>query len=555
MTKKSMKIPNLSLVLIAGLAVTSTHAMEKITPAQQNEALGEELERDSSGLKDKALIEQLEKACVSKNFAGYFALLERESPEKQKKLLNVVFTRPKKAIHFIAKHGTTRDLEKFLTIGGNTSIQDRDDQERTPFLSAAKKAPRSSLLLLIEQGANPVDQDKFGVTAFHRAAAGNNTAALTFLKQRGLDINATLSDGFTPLHTAASHGHVDAINILIALGAQTTAVIKGGATALHLAAQQGYTAAVIALIKMHKLDPNAKDDHSRSPLFYAAAFRGNCATARALIENGARTKDERLPCSILHIAAFNNQASMIASLIRDYGLDLHIEEAGMTPLGRAINRRRCLAEFTLLCAGAHLTPLEKTDYRYYDGSCFKPLKTNLDKETMLKALIEGSLTPWDPNAVDNTHGSTALMNAVRCNHRSCVIFLLKDPRTNPNIQDSQQKTALHYFVEQNGNDLNICARLLNLRRTNVGVKDGNGKTARQRLDELKYRGYGLEDLKKMAKLFDLRKMHVQAFLSLKNARCSAECSEKTCYHLPQLPADICFKIVGLLRVESLPTPT
>ena len=358
----------------------------------------------------------------------------------------------------------------------------------------------------------------------------------------------------TPLHEAAKLGHVAAIKMLIDNGAQKDAVNSEQANALHLAARSGKLPAVRLLISLG-LDPNARDNWGRTPLHHAIEEPRNLGIVNALIENGARV-DERdaVGTGVLNLAAIANQAAIIATVIRYHGLnpnsDLQDEHS---PLGWAIDYNSCLAEFTLLCAGAQLSEQEKENDELVSRSCLNTLRTESDKETMLQALAQESLAPWDPNIIDEVH-STPLITAVKKGCLRCVKFLLKDPRTNPNIQDNEKNTALHHLVKglpKHGlRSLELCSRLLNLRRTNVGLKDRYGKTARHCIELSKQEGSVLHE--RCEKLFDLRKMRVQAYLSLKNARCSEQCSEKMCPHLPQLPADICFKIVGMLTEESLP---
>ena len=357
----------------------------------------------------------------------------------------------------------------------------------------------------------------------------------------------------TPLHVAAACGHISAIKALIELGAQKNVYTDFGRTALHDAASNGKTAAVIALINDHGFDPNAADSDGRTPLFDAAYKNGNFDTFNALIGRGARVEvSDRGGMSVLHVAAQNNKPAIIVALIRDHNLDPNKETAlGSTPLGCSIKGPKfaCVAWFTLVHAGAQLSNGEKVDYPNPSGSCLDHLKTTADRQIVLDALAQESLAHWDPNVTDTIDRTTPLITAVKRRCLDCVNFLLKDPRTDLNKQDRDLKTALHYSVLnwQTTKGRKICSRLLNLRRTKVGIKDTDGKTARQHLDAIiipKWRTAYDEQLYELVHAFDLRKMRVQAYLSLKNARCSKQCSEKVCVHLPQLPADVVLKSSG-----------
>ena len=369
-------------------------------------------------------------------------------------------------------------------------------------------------------------------------------------------------DQNTPLHIAAAYGHIPAINTLIELGAQKDAVNALGATALHQAAGQGKTAAVIALIKDHGFDPHAVDRGGRTPLLYAADENGNIETFNALITCGARVNQRDYSgTSILHYAARHNKAAIIISLIRDHHFNPNSETNHReTPLGLAIETASCLAEFALLYMGAAINDEEKDIYRSHSRSCLRFLTTSADRETILRAFEQGSLAPWNTNSLDGL--KFPLIRAAIKGCLSCTKLLLKDPRTDPNLQDDEKETALHHLI-RNWHSRNayskpaICSLFLNLRRTKVGIKDGAGSTPRQILDETIQKGYSRfsEKLAELSRLFDLRKMRVQLYLSLKNARCSEQCEQAPCLHSAHLPADIRFKIAALLTEESLPKPT
>ena len=503
----------------------------------------------------RELLAELLKAVKEKNFERYFALLQEFEIQNQCDVeLDHEFHY---ALHFAAGQGNTDAVKKLLAL--RATIDVRDVNGMTPLLYAAKNGKLDTLLLLLEKGAKKMAYDNSGMNALHWAAAGNNNNIITALvKEQGFNINQILDDSGSgaPLHVAAAHGHIPAINRLIELGAQKDMLNQYGATALHIAAREGKTDAVAALIKDHGFDQNAEDMLGRTPSFHAAMGQGTIETINTLVNCGANINaSNSLGYSVLHGAVGSNRPSIIIPLIRDYGLHPNTGiERGHTPLGLAITNGQCLAEFTLLLMGASLSDQEETSYKNHSRSCLKQLKTTADKQTMLDALERESLAPWDPNVTDNSDLVTPLITAADKSCLSCVKFLLKDPRTNPNAQDGKLKTALHYTVNSwmNEGSTAICARLLNLRRTNVGIKSSKDKTARQCLDKkIQDMGYRAP-LLRCARHFELRKMRVQAYLSLKNARCSEQCSEKVCTHLPQLPADLYFKIVGLLTEESLP---
>ena len=286
-----------------------------------------------------------------------------------------------------------------------------------------------------------------------------------------------------------------------------------------------------------------------------------CQAIKALIENGARidSKDQE-GLSILHCAAQGNNAPVIALLVNEYGLDPNIlrnvdsNTPFCTPLGMATQKHACLAEFALLCAGAKLTDDEKEHCAELPQRCLSCLRSVSDKQTMLDALSKNSLAPWDPNVIDPVDLSTPLLKAAKRECFLCVSFLLKDKRTNPNIKDGEENTALHYSVR--ALTPFICCALLNLQRTNLTIQDKNGHTAHQ-LAAMKEATMTLNLINVAShptSPFALRKMRVNACLSLKNARCSEHCNEKHVRIYRNFLMDICIKIARLLTLDTLPHP-
>ena len=542
-----MKITIISLTIIAGLIVGSTiQAMEKVEPEVTPHI--------------KAIITELTKTVKRKDFAQYFVLIQREPLEVQKQLCNLPLETKsnKKAVHFAAKQGNTDALKKLLELGAH--VNDRDSYGNTPLLCAVEKGHLNSMNFLLEKGAHKLAQDNANRNVLSLAIKGDYAAImLTLIKDHGLDIQGNTS--FRPLHYAAELGHLKPLQMVIENGAHKDAVTPFGATALHIAALHGKTAAIRFLIQEHQFDPNAQNIAGETPLHYAVRS-GMYEAVQVLIQNGARVEAlDNYGQTLLHKAAMTNRSSLIAMLIKDHHLDPNVrDDTGLTPTGSAIVNRSCLAEYTLRCAGAQ--PFDGKKPKNYLDCCLSGLKTASDKTVQLQALAQGSLEPWDPNVTD-TLGQTALMKAAKKGCLDCIRILLKDKRTDPNVQDASQKTALHHAIEnglESTQPYKICWLFLNKRRTKAALRDNTGKTPKQTLHEIVEKAdvpgrvnKMLEAFAQVSQLFDLRKMRVQLYLSLKKRRCSKDCNEEVCAHIgQQLPNDICEKIVQLINLGSLP---
>ena len=515
---------------------------------------------------EESLIQQLSTAVQTKDFNNYFALLDKQPLEQRRELIHLnLLNRAgmKKALHFAAEQGNAGAVKKLLECGA--TLYDTDSVDMTPLLYAAKNGDVETLTLLLAKGADKTSVSPVGMTALHWAAAGNNVPAINLLiKEYGFSVDSDPSyeaiqiRHHTPLHTAAEHGHIAAIDTLIDLSAQKDVLNNVEANALHLASRAGKTAAVVALIVKHGFDPNALCGWSKTALLYAVQEHGTCETVNALIAHGAIAPyKDKTGWSALHWAITSNKPAIIALLLKEYGLDPQSEnKKEETPLRLAICRNSCLAELALRCAGAQCKL--KDEVARVRASCLKGLMPESASPIMLDALSKESLAPWDPNVVDSVRDSTTpLIRAAQYGCIDCLMFLLNDPRTNPNMQDWQRNTALHLIIKDWAfdNSPKMYARLLNLRRTNVGLKDEDGNTPRQLLNKIIEGRAPNPNLQKLSRLLDLRKMRVQAYLALKNARCSKLCIEEPCMHIPRLIVDICFKIVGMLTEESLPAKT
>ncbi|KAF0037876.1 hypothetical protein F2P81_010750 [Scophthalmus maximus] len=87
-----------------------------------------------------------------------------------------------------------------------------------------------------------------GITALHQACIDGSMEIVTFLLERGANVNQVDSEGWTPLHVAASCGYSDIAEFLLQQGASLSAVNCDGDVPLDIALEettdsllQGYT--------------------------------------------------------------------------------------------------------------------------------------------------------------------------------------------------------------------------------------------------------------------------------------------------------------------------
>ena len=139
------------------------------------------------------------------------------------------------SITVAAKVGDVEALREFLAAGVDASAIG-------PLSAAASGGHKSSVELLIANGANVTAKNEYGSTPLHNAATREIAELLI---TNGADINAKINDGSSPLHAAALEGHKEVAELLIAKGADVNArsesVLGEDKTALDWAVDQDHT--------------------------------------------------------------------------------------------------------------------------------------------------------------------------------------------------------------------------------------------------------------------------------------------------------------------------
>jgi ankyrin repeat protein len=146
------------------------------------------------------------------------------------------------------------------------------------------------------------------------------TSSVHFLLEQGADVNIKADDGYTALMGAASQGNATVVRLLLAHGARVNETEQWNKmTALHIAAK---SAKIIPMLVEHGANVNARDEHGRTPVFYAA-LEENIPAVRTLIAAGADVNAvDDVGETILHIAAsdINSHGSQVTvKLLKDAG--------------------------------------------------------------------------------------------------------------------------------------------------------------------------------------------------------------------------------------------
>ncbi|KAJ6783059.1 hypothetical protein PWT90_05384 [Aphanocladium album] len=202
-------------------------------------------------------------------------------------------------------------IGNFVKHGANLDALDRDKNGHNMLLlhDSAMMRDAPSVYLLVKHGADIHATSRHEErTALHWAAVGGCAKIISFLIQKGSNVNAREWSERTPLHFAAQEGHAAAIRILVENGAYIDAQDEDGCTPLHLMMMNGKPApdswCMPALRAMLEASPNTKlgmfEDNKRA-LHVAILNQRDLDFIKALLKSGmdlnSRTVEGRTPLS------------------------------------------------------------------------------------------------------------------------------------------------------------------------------------------------------------------------------------------------------------------
>eukprot|EP00048_Salpingoeca_helianthica_P020344 m.246984 g.246984 ORF g.246984 m.246984 type:complete len:362 (-) comp46978_c0_seq1:126-1211(-) len=170
------------------------------------------------------------------------------------------------ALMWSAAMGEPNVLAQLMSHEG-THVEAVDSHGNTALMWAARQGNVKNIIELTRLGANLQTRNRFEWTLLHGAAAGGHAAALAFLLDKGLDVNAVDRLGWTPIMYAALNDQTEAIEMLLNHYAATHPV-RGGLTPLMIAAAAGNPRAVDSLLS-RGLSPFHTSEEGHTALSFA----------------------------------------------------------------------------------------------------------------------------------------------------------------------------------------------------------------------------------------------------------------------------------------------
>lgn len=230
------------------------------------------------------------------------------------------------------KQAILRGFLATLLMAASASAFAASAQPAASLASAVQKQDKTAAATLLNQGANPNQQQPDGARPLHWAAHWNDLETAELLLARGADPNAMNDYGATALSLACMNGSGPMVEKLLARGANPNTALPSGETPLMRCARSGGVAAVKALIAA-KANVNAKDNEQGQTALMWAVSQQHPDVAAALIEGGADVKARSTGgFTALHFAARVGDAASAGHLLKA-GADVNDKGfRGMTPL-------------------------------------------------------------------------------------------------------------------------------------------------------------------------------------------------------------------------------
>ncbi|MBK1880742.1 ankyrin repeat domain-containing protein [Pelagicoccus mobilis] len=200
----------------------------------------------------------------------------------------------------------------------------------TPLHQACHQNDTEAALELLEAGANPSSENRYGIQPISLAVQNGNAEVLKKLLSLGADPNRALKGGETLLMTASRVGSLECTQALLEAGAQIDATERKGQTALMWAAAEGHIDVVQHLVE-NGADYNKSLNSGYTPFFFAIR-QGHRELVKTFLDLGADV-NSAMEVSVKGGKLAKNNTSPLILAMENGHFDIAIDllEAGANP--------------------------------------------------------------------------------------------------------------------------------------------------------------------------------------------------------------------------------
>lgn len=276
-----------------------------------------------------------------------------------------------------AAFGSNLAAKTLLALGADIDARDHVSGDSALHYSARFGRIEIATMLLDNGGFADVRSEKTGIAPMHYAAAFGHAAMIEYLASRGADPNATDNDGVTPIFYASRRNRFPIIELMERIGGKfggldeavnandvrrVLDLISGGSEVnsqslagrpIHLAATKGFLAIVRILVD-HGADIDANDGFNRSTPLHLAAMADQPAVIDFLVSRGAdveaRDIEGRTPLFVAASFGSGNAAGKLVSLGAD--INAFDDNYGLGPLHIAASHGHAGIVKLLISSGA-----------------------------------------------------------------------------------------------------------------------------------------------------------------------------------------------------------
>ncbi|KAM4845875.1 ankyrin repeat domain-containing protein 42 isoform 2-T2 [Thomomys bottae] len=194
---------------------------------------------------------------------------------------------------------------------------------------------------LIINGANLAAQDDRGCTPMHLAATHGHSFTLQTMLRSGVDPSVTDKREWRPVHYAAFHGRLGCLQLLVKWGCGIEEVDCNGNLPVHLAAMEGHLHCfkfLVSRMSSEKQALKAFNDNGENVLDLAQRFfKQNIVQFVQGTENeGNNPEDQQSLAFPGHVAAFKGDLAMLKKLVEDGVINFNErDDNGSTPMHKA----------------------------------------------------------------------------------------------------------------------------------------------------------------------------------------------------------------------------